>query len=473
MSIKKRTTIYFLGLLLPILIVFATTPFYILQIGQKNYGILIIIWTALSYLAFLDLGSGKSLVYYVSKLGVGYDSNTEVREYFWSGLLQTIFISALASFTIFILYFIGVANYFSIDSEVFVAIEESAGLILVGLPIVALTTFFVGALQANDDFTLISCFNIANVILAQIAPVLTAMFYSLSLKDLIASVIYVRLFSLVVMFFFCLSVYGAQITFCMQKCVTLLRYGLWATSINIVSPAFIILDKFLIVAIGGAVDLARYTVPFQLTSKLSLVPQAITDVLFTEMARSNNNVREYLAAQSIGWIGPVVTGISCIGITLSNLFISNWIDHAFALNVYTTANVLIVAYWISAHSFVSYTLLAASGKQHNILYIQLLELPLYIALVWWLTSRYGILGTAGALCLRNFMDMILLCRHTGTLAVVGKLLAFESILIGLSLYVSFNYKNNIYLCTVWILIILITSTMMSPAKIKNIFRVNV
>ena len=60
----------------------------------------------------------------------------------------------------------------------------------------------------------------------------------------------------------------------------LLRFGGWMTVTNIVSPFMAYLDRFLIGALISLTAVAYYVTPFEMITKLLVIPAALVGVLF-------------------------------------------------------------------------------------------------------------------------------------------------------------------------------------------------
>jgi O-antigen/teichoic acid export membrane protein len=69
---------------------------------------------------------------------------------------------------------------------------------------------------------------------------------------------------------------------------------------------------------------------------------------------------------------------------------------------------LAIGVWINILAQVPLTALQASGRAHIVGSVQLLELPLYAALAWWLILRYGTTGAAAAWAIRAVIEWLAL-----------------------------------------------------------------
>ena len=61
---------------------------------------------------------------------------------------------------------------------------------------------------------------------------------------------------------------------------SLLQFGFWIMATAILAPLLLTIDRMVIGAQLGAIAVAAYTIPYQIISRLQLVPQSLVNVLF-------------------------------------------------------------------------------------------------------------------------------------------------------------------------------------------------
>jgi O-antigen/teichoic acid export membrane protein len=88
--------------------------------------------------------------------------------------------------------------------------------------------------------------------------------------------------------------------------------------------------------------------------------------------------------------------------------LSVWISEDFAQQALPIVWVLCAGVWVNSLASVPYTLLHAMGNPRLTALFHLAELALYIGALWWLSSRYGLLGAAIAWAARVVLDWVLL-----------------------------------------------------------------
>jgi O-antigen/teichoic acid export membrane protein len=70
----------------------------------------------------------------------------------------------------------------------------------------------------------------------------------------------------------------------------LFRFGGWLTISNLISPLMVSLDRILIGMFLSVAEMAYYATPYEIVTKLQIIPSALTGVLFP--AFSNTLVKD-------------------------------------------------------------------------------------------------------------------------------------------------------------------------------------
>jgi O-antigen/teichoic acid export membrane protein len=84
--------------------------------------------------------------------------------------------------------------------------------------------------------------------------------------------------------------------------------------------------------------------------------------------------------------------------------LQSWLGHEIADQGSLVMQILAVGVLLNALAQGPATLIQAAGEPRWMAKLHLAELPLFVLVLWWLTSRYGVIGTAVASALRNALD---------------------------------------------------------------------
>jgi O-antigen/teichoic acid export membrane protein len=191
----------------------------------------------------------------------------------------------------------------------------------------------------------------------------------------------------------------------------LLRAGGWMTVSNIVSPLMVSLDRFLIGAFTSASLVAYYTTPYEITSKLTVLPGAISTVLFPTFsagfgrddARLAETYRNALVAVLL-----LTLPFGLVGILFAYDGIRLWIGAEFALRSFRVAQLLSLGFVVNGLAAIPFALVQAAGRSDTTAKLHLIELPIYLIVLLVCLRFRGLEGAALAMLARVSADAILL-----------------------------------------------------------------
>jgi O-antigen/teichoic acid export membrane protein len=202
-----------------------------------------------------------------------------------------------------------------------------------------------------------------------------------------------------------------QIQFNKALLVPLLKFGGWMTVTNIVGPLMIYMDRFLIGGLISVTAVAYYTTPYEVVTKLWLIPGSLVSVLFP--AFSTSFVQEPLRAKQmfnrgVKYIFLILFPITLIIVTFANEGLTLWIGKDFAQNSTLVLQWLAVGVLINSLAQVPFALIQGVGRPDITAKFHFIELPFYLLILWKFTTAFGIIGAAYAWVLRTMIDTILL-----------------------------------------------------------------
>ena len=114
---------------------------------------------------------------------------------------------------------------------------------------------------------------------------------------------------------------------------------------NLVGPLLLFLGRFFIAAMISAEAVAYFVTPYEVVSKLLIIPAVLVSVLFPEISRlgSDNSPRiRQLYRTSMRGLGLVMAILCALVYLLAETGLTLWIDAGFAVNSYRVAQILAV-----------------------------------------------------------------------------------------------------------------------------------
>ena len=169
------------------------------------------------------------------------------------------------------------------------------------------------------------------------------------------------------------------------------------TVTNIVSPLMVSLDRFLIGAVISIAAVAYYTTPYEVVTKLLVIPVALAGVFFPVFSASfvqnpedTANLFERGTKSVFCLLFPLVLFVT----TFSHELLSAWLGTAFADRSARVLQWLALGVMANGLATVPFTLLQALGRPDLTGKLQIVELPIYLLGVTWLIAHLGIEGAA-------------------------------------------------------------------------------
>jgi O-antigen/teichoic acid export membrane protein len=193
--------------------------------------------------------------------------------------------------------------------------------------------------------------------------------------------------------------------------LSLLRFGSWMTLSNIISPLLIYFDRFVISSVIGGQIVAYYTVPFEILTRLLIIPGAMGSALFPKLSNKYHNGSETagkLLQHSLVTITVVMTILCLLVYIMYPPLVSWWISREFADASKNVVSILTIGIWMNSLGFIAYTALQAKTGAKQTAILHLIELVLFIPLLYLLLIKLGIVGAAIAWTIRVSFDALIM-----------------------------------------------------------------
>lgn len=410
--VAKNAVINLVGQVLPLLVGVITIPMLIKGLGTERFGVLTLAWMTIGYFSLFDLGLGRALTQIISRC-LGKEETSELAGLVWTALaIMAVMGFAGALVAGFLTPFL-IANVFKMHEQLRPETLQSFMILSASIPIVILSSGFVGILTAYQRFDLINSvrtpLGLANFLLP-----LFVLPFSTNLVPITLLLAISRLCSCVLQFWLCLRVMpslGTERHFAFREVKQLLNFGGWMTISNIIGPLMVYLDRFVIGAIISVTAVAYYATPYEMVTKLWIVSGSLIASLFPAFAASSNsdvNHTIQLLTKSMAAIFVFILPIVFIIVTFSHEILLLWLGKDF------TENSTVVLQWLAAGVFINclaqvvFALIQGLGRPDLTAKLHLFELIFYLPLLWFALKHYGIAGAAVAWTLRVTADGILL-----------------------------------------------------------------
>ena len=252
-------------------------PIHLNVLGSENFGNYIFFHLILSFSFLLCLGLPKSIIIASGK------NQSYKKEISYEGL----------KYTFFLAIFIFVINTINEKYIFYYFVKFNQTYLAYGMIISIIYLVFEGILQSNKKFLFLSFNNLIFYSFSLSIPSILLLFFKeLKLDDLILISIIIKL--AIVVFIFCIFIKKKLIKKSKKNMLidTLKINSLWLTLNSFLVQIYEMLDKYLIKILLGATSLALYSIPQQLTGKLSVLSRGFSSFLMPYLS-SGSKLEEY------------------------------------------------------------------------------------------------------------------------------------------------------------------------------------
>jgi O-antigen/teichoic acid export membrane protein len=401
-----------LGTAAPLLVALPVVPVLIRTLGTDRFGVLTLAWAVTGYASLFDLGVGRALTQVVAKkLGAGEEH--EIPALVWTSLLLMLLLGVLGMAVV-----VAISPWLvhhALKIPVALQGETLNAFYLLGLsvPIVITSTALRGLLEAHQRFDLVTKLRIPIGVFTFAGPLLVLPF-TRSVAAVVGVIVAGRFAALVAHFWVCLLVVPElrhRVAWHGPSAGPLLRFGGWLTVGSVFGPMMLYMDRFVIGAMVSATAVAYYATPYEVVTKLFYISGAISGVMFPAFSLSSVKDRDrssMLYRRTMRYLLAVLLPLIVVLILGAKAGLTLWLGTSFAGNSYRVAQLLLVGTFALGMAAVPFVLIQGVGRPDIPPKLNLVEIPLYAAGLYWMILKYGVPGAAAAWMLRAIFDAVLL-----------------------------------------------------------------
>jgi O-antigen/teichoic acid export membrane protein len=395
-----------------LLVALFAIPLLIQGLGTDRFGVLTLVWMLIGYFGLFDLGIGRALTQLVSGMLEG-DRAGQIPRLTWTGLALMLVFGAVGSVLLASVTPWLVGGALNIPPSLRAESLTAFYVLAASLPLVITTSGFRGVLEAYQRFDLINAIRVPMGVFTFAGPLLVLPF-SNSLAPIVVVLVFGRAVAWAAHVFCCLhAVPGLRSRpgFDRESIAPLARFGGWMTVSNLASPVMVYFDRFLVAALLSVGAVAYYVTPYEVVTKLWLVPGALLAVLFPAFAATSmrdNRQLALLTSRAIHIIFLVLFPVILILITWAPELMHAWLGPEFSRQSAPVLRWLAFGVFINSLAQVPFTVLQGMGRPDLTAKLHLCELPLYGLIAWWLVRTMGIEGAAIAWVGRATIDAVAL-----------------------------------------------------------------
>ncbi|MFY9314147.1 MAG: flippase [Burkholderiales bacterium] len=393
----------------PLVAAVAAVPALIGAIGQERFGFLALAWALVGYFSFFDLGLGRALSRMVAE-SAGAPRGERLAALSGSTLTLTLALGVAAGAAL-----IAAADWLCtrvLSLPAPLAREAVPAMQLLGacLPFVTLTAALRGLLEGDREFGWVNAIRIPVGVLTFAAPLAVA-YASPRLDALCGALLVLRVVTLAAHWAACARLLPSLAGLRMPTRAAadeVLGYGAWVTTSNIAGSLMVYVDRFVIGAQISMAAVAYYTAPYEVLTRLWVLPAALAGALFPAFAAAGpGELRSLYRKGILSLLGTAVPLALLVGL-FAPQWLELWLGGDYAAKSSAAALWLGLGVAINCLAQVPFTLLQARGRADLPGKLHLAELLPYLVLLFALIATHGIEGAAIAWCARCVVDAIML-----------------------------------------------------------------
>lgn len=398
---------------LPLLLGVIAIPYLYRHLGIEKVGILTLVWALIGYFSLFDFGLGRALTQQVSATrAAGLEE--QLPGLVKSGLLFTALTGLVGGLLLAVLAYPLGFEWLKVSEGLRQSAAQSLLIAALGIPMTTVTTGLRGILEAYEDFPHV---NLLRMLLGASnfgMPMLSVMLLGPSLVWVIGSLVGARLVLLIAHLLLVnhkLPPNWKKVPVSKTQLRRLFTFGAWITVSNIIGPIMVTADRFVISAVLGAGVVAYYTVPFEILSRVLILPAAVTGALFpmlTSVMVNDPSAARKLYRKCFNLVVLVMTPI-CLSMAVGSYWgLSLWLGKDFAEQSWIIVVLMAAGMLLNGIAQVPFAAIQAAGNSRVTAYFHIIQLMLYLPLLFVGLKFWGLIGAACVSVLRTGLDLLMM-----------------------------------------------------------------
>lgn len=419
MRILRSTLLNIVGFTAPLLAALYALPVLADRLGAERFGFLSLAWIAVGYFSMFDLGIGRALSRLIAER-LDTPRAHELPALSRNSLFVLLALGAGAAGLLFAASGWLATTALRLPIHLQAEATDALRVLALCLPFITLTAAMRGMLEASHRFGWVNAIRIPFGVLTFLVPVAVSA-YSISLFVLCASLSALRVAIALAHWLVCIRLFPEYFRLARPTRTGMAEvwgYGFWMTASNMIGPLMVYLDRFVIATFASIAAVAYYTVPYEVVTKLLLLPAALTGVLFPVFAATHivDRPRMLLVYRRACFaVAGSMVLLAVASALLAEFWLEAWLGPVYAAQGTRVAQYVSIGVFFNSIAYLPYTLLQAAGRADVTAKIHLAELPLYALALVLAVPVWGIEGAAMVWAARCAIDALIMFRvaHAG------------------------------------------------------------
>ena len=383
--------------IISIFISLVSIPIHLNIAGAENYGNYIIFHFILILTQILNFGIGKSIVISINNFP---KMNKEIS---YEGIKYTFYLTIIFTVSFFIFSNLNI----NVAASFLKIINIEIIYLLIGTIVSIWYLTLEGIFQGNEKFKFLSFFNFIFYSLSLSFPSLLLLKYSfLDNSKLILIALIIKSIGVFVMLILVCSYNYLKKSNKKTLYENLRKNSKWI-SLNIILIQFYdVIDKFFIKYFIGPIALATYSIPQQLTGKLSILSKGISAFLLPNLSKINTSINNLNFTLDV-FLRYIPIFIFII-YPFFEIFLSFWLNSQFNENILILTKIFSISAIFSCASHILVTNFEAKKKLKINLKIEFLILPVFLSiLIYFIITNQSLVIISMIILIKEFLLLMI------------------------------------------------------------------
>jgi O-antigen/teichoic acid export membrane protein len=410
--VKKKMVWVFASNFLPLAIGVYSIPLMVDQFGNELFGFLTILWVFVGYFSLFDFGIGRALTQSIAHANFAGDE-VALNKLYSTGMTLVVIAGVVAGVVVY--FSAGYLSYdvFKLDKSLQGIAESSLEVTGVAVVFTVWATGLRGVLEGFERFKIVSVGRIPLGVWMFVGPLIFFHVWG----DFVYAVASLALARLLLCLYYFLYA-GRMVSysfgnFCKATMFRLLRFGGWMTLSNAISPVMVYFDRFFIGSLISVGVVSFYTTPYEMATKLLLVPASIGTVLFPRISAllGKSDFSEVSRLQGLSYLlnAALIVPALLVIYFFGEAILDVWLGAEYARKSYVVFWVIVLGVLANSLASVPYNIIQAAGGSKVTAILHVVEAPFYLGLIFYVMEHgFGIEGVAWVWVARCVMDWLAL-----------------------------------------------------------------
>lgn len=405
MSIIKNSIWNLVGYVIPSLVAIPALGYMAHKLGPELFGIYTIAIAVVGYAGIFDMGLTRAIT---REIAIYRNNSAERKKIIASA---TVFLLALSTLggCLVLIFSASIVHFLNITAADFVDINNSFKLLALTIPIFLLNQLWIAILEGDEKFKAVNIQKSFSSTFIAGMPALFVIFDG-TLLSAIAGLLISRIISLLIAFLLVRNeIVQSGMRLDLVTFKRLIFFGGWITVSNIISPAMVYFDRFIISNMLGAKHVAYYSGPSEAIARLGILPAAVGRAIFPKLSCAGHK-DELKRNMTVSWLlmFAVCAPVVIIGIVFAEDILHLWLGTSYAAHSKNILIILLVGFLFNALAQVPFTAIQSAGKAKITALLHCVEIIPYFVMLYFFVQHYGLIGVAFAWSIRVIVDWIIL-----------------------------------------------------------------